>query len=96
MIAHCLDCGDAFWRADSEDWKRRCLPCWQASRGAQRRTDFAPSRLEYEQLRDELAENLPALLQLVHPDKHEGSAAATRVTQWLLDVRRRLRERLAA
>ena len=38
----------------------------------------------------ELAEHLPRLLMVCHPDKHGGSQAATKVTQWLLDVRGRL------
>jgi len=38
----------------------------------------------------ELAEQIPRLLLVCHPDKHGGSQAATKVTQWLLDVRGRL------
>lgn len=34
MYANCIDCGDAFWREDDEDWKRRCLSCWKASKAA--------------------------------------------------------------
>ena len=45
----------------------------------------APSRLDRE-----LAENWRSLLQLVHPDKHGGSQGATRMTQWLNDIKGRL------
>lgn len=38
----------------------------------------------------ELAENWRALVQLVHPDKHGGSAGATRVSQWLNGLKGRL------
>ena len=38
----------------------------------------------------ELAENWRSLLQLVHPDKHNGSQGATRLTQWLNDIKQRL------
>ena len=38
----------------------------------------------------ELAENWRSLLQLVHPDKHGGSQGATRMTQWLNDIKGRL------
>ena len=38
----------------------------------------------------ELAENWRALVQLVHPDKHNGSQGATRLTQWLNDIKQRL------
>jgi hypothetical protein len=32
------------------------------------------------------------LLQLCHPDRHDGSATATAVTQWLLQIRARLEQ----
>ena len=44
-----------------------------------------PSRLD-----KELAENWRALVQLAHPDKHGGSPGATRLTQWLNDIKPRL------
>lgn len=44
-----------------------------------------PSRIDRE-----LAENWRALVQLVHPDKHGGSPGATRLTQWLNDIKGRL------
>ena len=39
-------------------------------------------------LEAEFQENLRALLMLCHPDKHGGSALATRITQWLLKWKR--------
>jgi NMD protein affecting ribosome stability and mRNA decay len=44
-----------------------------------------PSRLDRE-----LAENWRALIQLAHPDKHGGSQGATRMTQWLNEIKGRL------
>ena len=41
-------------------------------------------------LERELAENWRALVQLAHPDKHGGSAGATRVSQWLNGLKGRL------
>jgi hypothetical protein len=38
----------------------------------------------------ELAEHWRALVQCCHPDKHGGSQSATKTTQWLNDVKRRL------
>jgi hypothetical protein len=38
----------------------------------------------------ELAEHWRALVQLVHPDKHGGSQGATRLTQWLNNIKGRL------
>jgi len=80
----CCDCGALFSREAHEQWKRRCLRCWIASKTTTKRAPVD------DPLRAELAANLPALLQLVHPDKHGNSPAANRVTVWLLDVRRRL------
>lgn len=37
---------------------------------------------------DELYEQLPRLIQLTHPDRHGGSLASQKATQWLLQVRR--------
>lgn len=39
---------------------------------------------------DELREMLPRLRQLCHPDRHDGSVAATKATQWLNAIRERL------
>lgn len=36
------------------------------------------------------AERVRMLLQLAHPDKHGGSALATSVTAWLLELRKRV------
>ncbi len=38
----------------------------------------------------ELADNWRALVQLDHPDKHGGSVAANRITQWLNGIKGRL------
>jgi hypothetical protein len=35
-----------------------------------------------------LKENIPALITLVHPDRHDNSQISNRVTSWLLDARR--------
>lgn len=36
----------------------------------------------------EFHENLPRLLQLCHPDRHDGSPASLKATRWLLEMRR--------
>ncbi len=48
------------------------------------------SRQEEKPLYAELREMLPRLRQLCHPDRHDGSQAANKATQWLNDVRGRL------
>lgn len=47
-------------------------------------------KMNHSGLDRELAEHLRTLLQLAHPDKHGGSVASTKATQWLLTVRNRL------
>jgi hypothetical protein len=78
----CSDCGATFERDPDEEWKRRCLRCWIKSKNAKATAE--------DPLRTELAANLPTLVQLCHPDRHNNSLASTRVTQWLLELRHRL------
>ncbi len=37
-----------------------------------------------------LREQLPRLIQLCHPDRHQGSQASVTATQWLLELRKQL------
>jgi len=82
--AQCRRCGGDFFRDLGEGWKRLCYGCWLETRAPRR--ESAPP----DELRDEFVGNLPALRQLCHPDRHNGSPMATRVTVWLNDVKRKL------
>jgi hypothetical protein len=84
MIAACSKCGRRFQREADEGWKKLCLSCWRATRKPEDRT--LPARTV-----DEFGHHLRELLQLCHPDRHNGSPLAARVTQWLLRARRELR-----
>ncbi len=91
-MANCTDCNRYFHQPEDESWRVRCVACYvrmKARRAELRET--AP--VVDDQLRRELCENMRGLLQLTHPDKHGGSEAATKVTQWLLDVRSRIATR---
>ena len=97
--ATCTACGSAFYHSADERWKRLCLDCWRESKSkhdsanclrcyqrglaAGRATAPPPPGPTFD--RSQLRE----LLQLVHPDKHNGSPLSQRVTQWLNDLRRR-------
>lgn len=83
MTRICAQCGLDFEPAKT--FHRLCWDCWHLQH-----TGRAP------ELMDELACMLPRLLMLAHPDKHGGSEASTRATQWLLGVRQRLLPRRAA
>ena len=87
-VAYCNECGAPFRRGVEETWKKRCVACWLLAR---KRTP-KPAR---DPLLDEFEANLHALIQLSHPDRHGGSALATRVTSWLLQARERLSETTA-
>jgi hypothetical protein len=87
----CTDCGKEFFVVPSEHWKRVCRFCYRGEMDAriqvktlERTIDSlrrlgSPSSLDRHRLRQ--------LLQLCHPDKHDGSKTATEITQWLLSQR---------
>jgi hypothetical protein len=85
MIAYCDDCGATFRRDPDEGWKRLCLRCWIARQPPRPRPTPKP-----DPIRHELAEHMRGLIVLCHPDRHANSRLATKITQWLLDVRERL------
>lgn len=88
--ATCIDCGGPFLREIEEAWKVRCLSCWAINK-AKRGPRPAP-RTAHDPIRDELGDRIRELVHLCHPDKHNGSTIATRITQWLLSVRDRIAE----
>ena len=83
VVARCVSCDSEFERRVVEEWRVRCIACWRVHRG------IVPAPA-YDPIRDELRDSLRPLLSLCHPDKHAGSALATRTTQWLLAMRDRL------
>lgn len=102
--ATCCDCGSSFYREPDEHWKRRCYTCWKASKAQPECTDENMHfyRIGYEAGRRAVEAfaapepppidktRLRELIQLAHPDKHGNSELAQRVTQWLLDLRKRV------
>lgn len=92
----CRECGHDFY-ADAE-WKSVCIHCYKK----QKRAEDRVYELEEEnaKLRVFIETRLPAmiedrvdesrlrkLIQLCHPDKHNGSEGANEITQWLLSLR---------
>jgi hypothetical protein len=106
-FGNCECCGTSFWRAEGDDWKTLCLPCYKRKARTRRAdpNELAELRAENRRLRIELVElryqatvapltaptipreMLRRLLHLAHPDRHNGSEAATLATQWLLEQR---------
>lgn len=100
----CQDCGETFYVAQDERWKRVCRFCYRKEMDA--RTRVAGLQRTVELLRAQTIElanelhqmktrgpsldapRIRQLVQLCHPDKHNGSKTAMKITQWLLDVRR--------
>lgn len=77
MEKTCAACKEIFIVSDDEAWKKTCFACWKRAR--QHRIDFV----------DEFYSKQRALLQLCHPDKHNGSKLAQQITQWLLSLGKR-------
>jgi hypothetical protein len=104
--AECEICGSSFTRGHDEDWKRKCLRCWRATKRTEQRDDadecmrwyrkgYAAGLAAADAQRTPEpavldAEHIRALIRLAHPDLHGGSELATRTTAWLLDLRRRV------
>lgn len=87
--ATCAKCGEPFYRDAA--WKRVCFRCYRGnnSSGYQRR-DPPPREPPPSEDGGVIPPHvLRALIQLCHPDKHGGSDTANRVTQWLLQQRRK-------
>jgi hypothetical protein len=80
----CPTCGNEFYQ--SEVWKRTCLLCWKQRKGVEAgEARHPPARPLIP------GDVLRLLLQLVHPDRHGGSPASVKATQWLLEQRKELR-----
>jgi len=87
MIANCCDCSAPFTREPAETWKARCLRCWTARKAAN--SPMQTVRVA-EPIVAEIRDHMRELLSLTHPDRHNGSALATKTTAWLLSLRDRL------
>lgn len=97
----CPNCGDSFWQDAA--WKSICLPCWIERKQAEKRSGHSQQREQRKsrRRRDQPDHSQPAppidadmlrlLIQLAHPDKHGGSAGATRATQYLLELKAKTR-----
>jgi hypothetical protein len=98
-MAACSSCGSEFERKHS--WQRLCWSCWRGRENKRIEEQgyhrgFADGREAGRKQApasspDDLVEQLPRLLQLCHPDRHGGSETATKVTQFLLALRKRYR-----
>jgi len=79
--ATCPSCGGAYLQ--DQPWKRVCLRCYLRTKAKAAPTARATAPA---------AEPIPAdmlrrLVQLCHPDKHQGSEAATIATRYLLALK---------
>lgn len=79
---NCSECSQAFVREPNQEWRKRCVKCWLASKGERMSAEA--------ELRAEIGANLKPLIGLCHPDRHGNSEQANRTTAWLLSLRARL------
>ena len=86
----CVPCFKRFKRAESEAansyWPDRAAAAERLVATLRRQLEQRP----VDSFGKELAEHWRALVQLVHPDKHNGSPGALRITQWLNEIKGRL------
>lgn len=89
----CIDCSTAFEDRSAEG-RDRCFVCHMEHSSGHRRP-FSQTRKRGvkntpppKEWREFLTE-IPSLLQLCHPDKHNQSEGSVRLTNWLLEVRKR-------
>lgn len=90
----CQLCGVSFY--PDKDWKKVCLPCYKKMKQREN-SELTRLRQENESLHSQLASALTRvaipkdiqrlLIQLCHPDKHGGSPASNKATEWLLSQR---------
>lgn len=95
MIIHCdrAGCGSS-WEARLFPGKL-CPVCalakWERLRAKPKKPPPPKAGSARAGIIEGIAELLPALIQLCHPDRHGNSQAANRATQWLLKTRKTLR-----
>jgi hypothetical protein len=84
---NCRECGRSF--TPKKAYYHTCSRCYfDGGEHSERRAEPGPHSAD--PIATELSAHLPLLIQLAHPDRHGGSQAATRATQWLLAMRKRL------
>lgn len=81
-FAYCQKCDSRFVRAISERWKHLCLNCWRGN-NLPKRTNQPTQQIDKEMLR--------RLLQLCHPDRHNNSETSQIATQFLIDLKGKLK-----
>ncbi len=88
----CHDCGQEFPREVSQaEWRHNCVRCWLTLKAEREARATAPVD---DPIVSELRADLRPLLQLTHPDRHNGSATANKITVWLLSLRGRISQQL--
>lgn len=104
MERTCLSCGKPFLPRRSHFWL--CPSCWKDTvfGASEAIAELLKARMERDYWRERATrleatpslpagfqEQLPRLLQLCHPDRHENSTMSNEATQWLLRARDKLR-----
>lgn len=84
--AHCAMCARPFLREPDATWKRFCVDCWRLTRSIAGRA-AGPTRTSAPAASPIDPAMLRRLLQLCHPDRHDGSATSVAATQYLLQLR---------
>jgi hypothetical protein len=92
-VAYCTKCGGDFERDSNERWRKLCLPCYKQKKRAeetsyQQKAPPPPPQIKIVYRDRPIPKDiLDRLIRLCHPDKHDNSEMATKITQWLLEQR---------
>ena len=84
----CEECGVDF--RSPREWSTLCKKCWKESQGftSQKRQSYTQTQSGPSSAPFIPSEMLRRLIQLCHPDKHSGSEASLKATQWLIEQRK--------
>jgi len=84
----CEECGVEF--KSPREWSTICKKCWKESQGFTRDKRQSYTQSQSKPSADPFipSEMLRRLIQLCHPDKHAGSEASLKATQWLIEQRK--------
>ena len=86
----CADCGDVFYVPERDSWKTVCRFCYRGEMKAAKRVEELEAQIAGMLTTGNITidrRRWRQLLQLCHPDRHDGSASATDCAQWLNQIR---------
>ena len=88
-MRRCLACSEPLPGGIPAHWRMHAT-CWLERYGMQAPAPAPITAARAAEVLELDGDMVRTLIHLAHPDRHDGSAAATRATQWLLSLRGKL------